>query len=47
MNILTLKEQESVGRIEPNSLIKADCLHAMKFIADKSIDMVLCDPPYG
>ena len=24
-----------------------DCLELMKNIPDKSIDMVLCDPPYG
>lgn len=28
-------------------LINDDCLHAMKDIPDKSIDMVLCDLPYG
>lgn len=29
------------------SLINSDCLEAMKNIADKSIDMILCDLPYG
>lgn len=28
-------------------LIKGDCLEKMKGIADKSIDMILCDLPYG
>lgn len=28
-------------------LIKGDCLEKMKDIADKSIDMILCDLPYG
>ena len=28
-------------------LIKGDCLEAMKNIKDKSIDMILCDLPYG
>ena len=28
-------------------LYKGDCLEIMKEIPDKSIDMVLCDPPYG
>lgn len=37
----------SVGRIQPNSLIHADCLEAMKYIEPKSIDMILCDLPYG
>ena len=27
-------------------LYKGDCLEEMKKIADKSIDMILCDPPY-
>lgn len=29
------------------NLINGDCLEVMKNIPDKSIDMVLCDPPYG
>jgi DNA modification methylase len=28
-------------------LIHGDCLERMKDIADKSVDMVLCDLPYG
>ena len=28
-------------------LIHADCLEAMKYIESKSIDMILCDLPYG
>ena len=28
-------------------LIKGDCLEQMKNILDKSIDMILCDLPYG
>lgn len=28
-------------------LIKGDCLEKMKYIKDKSIDMILCDLPYG
>jgi site-specific DNA-methyltransferase (adenine-specific) len=36
-----------VGQIQPNSLIHADCLEAMKYIEPKSIDMILCDLPYG
>jgi DNA modification methylase len=28
-------------------LIQGDCLEIMKTIPDKSIDMVLTDPPYG
>ncbi len=40
-------ELEVVGEVKPNNLIHADCLDTMKFISDKSIDMVLCDLPYG
>ena len=28
-------------------LYNGDCLEVMKQIPDHSIDMVLCDPPYG
>lgn len=30
-----------------NTLIHGDCLEVMKDIPDKSIDMILCDLPYG
>ncbi len=30
-----------------NTIIQGDCLEVMKEIADKSIDMILCDLPYG
>ena len=33
--------------IVPNSIIQGDCLDVMKDIDDKSIDMILCDLPYG
>jgi len=45
--IENLNEGGSVGQIQPNSLINADCLEAMKYIESKSIDMILCDLPYG
>lgn len=28
-------------------LLQGDCLERMKEIPDGSVDMVLCDPPYG
>ena len=28
-------------------LIHGDCLEKMKDIPDGSVDMVMCDPPYG
>ena len=33
--------------IELNKIINIDCLWGMKFIPDNSIDMILCDLPYG
>lgn len=30
-----------------NTLIQDDCLSAMKLLADSSVDMILCDLPYG
>lgn len=33
--------------IELNKIYNQDCLEGMKFIDDKSIDMILCDLPYG
>lgn len=34
-------------KIEPNNIYQGDCLDLMKEIPDKSIDMILCDLPYG
>jgi site-specific DNA-methyltransferase (adenine-specific) len=34
-------------KIEPNNIYLGDCLEVMKHIPDKSIDMILCDLPYG
>jgi site-specific DNA-methyltransferase (adenine-specific) len=33
--------------IQPNSILNGDCLELMKDIPDKSINLVLCDLPYG
>jgi len=33
--------------MEINKIIQGDCLEVMKDISDKSIDMILCDLPYG
>ena len=30
-----------------NNLFEEDCLDCMKRIPDESIDMILCDLPYG
>lgn len=33
--------------IAANQVIFGDCLEVMKDISDSSIDMILCDLPYG
>ena len=43
----SLDEVVERGSIAPDSIINADCLEAMKFIPDKSIDCIICDLPYG
>jgi DNA modification methylase len=42
-----INENQNVGEVKLNSVIQGDCLDVMKLLADKSIDMVLCDLPYG
>jgi len=34
-------------KIELNKIYNMDCLEGMKYIKDKSVDMILCDLPYG
>ena len=41
-NTTPLNEEDRLGEI-----ILGDCLEVMKDIPDKSIDMILCDLPYG
>ena len=43
----SLDEVVEIGSIAPDSIVNADCLEAMKFIPDKSIDCIICDLPYG
>lgn len=33
--------------LETNTVHQGDCLEIMKSIDDKSVDFILCDPPYG
>lgn len=47
MNEFNLEDIKKIGTIPINSVINSDCLDAMKYIKDSSIDMVLCDLPYG
>ena len=34
-------------KISTNTIYNMDCLEGMKYIPDKSVDMILCDLPYG
>jgi site-specific DNA-methyltransferase (adenine-specific) len=36
-----------LGSLELNRIYQRDCLEGMTMIPDKSIDMILCDLPYG
>lgn len=38
---------EFISNLESNMIHQIDCLEGMKLIQDKSIDMILCDLPYG
>lgn len=46
MFILSKEELIQGFEIQPNTLINDDCLNAMKFIPDGSVDAIICDPPY-
>jgi site-specific DNA-methyltransferase (adenine-specific) len=43
----SLLSKELLGSLEINRIYQMDCLEGMKLIPDKSIDMILCDLPYG
>ncbi len=42
----TLQPQDNLDQII-NTVVEGDCLEVMKDIPEKSIDMILCDLPYG
>jgi DNA modification methylase len=45
VNIITKDNLQAVGQIQSDSLINADCLEAMKYIPDGSVDAIITDPP--
>lgn len=47
MYILTEKEVIKNNNIENNTIVLGDSITVMQYIKDKSIDMILCDLPYG
>lgn len=42
-----VNDVETIDNVEKDSLILGDCLNVMPKIKDKSVDMILCDLPYG
>lgn len=42
-----VRDSKDLVEIKRNSLILGDCLEIMPKIKDKSVDMILCDLPYG
>lgn len=42
-----IRDSSNLIDIKPNSLILGDCLDIMPLIPSESIDMILCDLPYG
>ena len=44
---MSLTKEGDILSLEINKIYNGDCLELMKDIADKSIDMILCDLPYG
>lgn len=47
MKLNTIYSGEGFGDIKLNTIYNEDCLEGMKRIPDKSVDMILCDLPYG
>jgi site-specific DNA-methyltransferase (adenine-specific) len=43
---MTIKN-EKISKDVLNKLFEGDCLEYMKLISDESVDMILCDLPYG
>ena len=47
MKSITQEELETVGKVNPNTLIHGDCLEVMPFLDAGSIDAIITDLPYG
>jgi len=41
------KQAEKIGNLELNKVYCMDALELLSKIDDKSVDMILCDLPYG
>lgn len=42
-----ISEVKKNGSIQENSIVCGDCLEAMRYIKDKSVNLILADLPYG
>lgn len=42
-----MTDKQLSGSLELNRIYQRDCIEGMRMIPDKSIDMILCDLPYG
>jgi len=45
--MIVLDSLNGVRCIQPNSIVRADCLEVMGYIKDNSVDLLLTDLPYG
>lgn len=47
--VLSLNRQNEIRKIDDfvNKVVQGDCLEVMQSIPDKSVNMILCDLPYG
>ena len=45
--IRDIKQVKRSGSIQPSSVLCADCLKAMPYIPNKSVDLILTDLPFG
>ncbi|EGI2114780.1 site-specific DNA-methyltransferase [Listeria monocytogenes] len=42
-----MSEKKLVGELELNRIYQRECIEGMRMLPDKSVDMILCDLPYG
>jgi len=47
MNYTNEEVVKEAKLINPETLVRGDCLETMKYIPDCSVDLILSDPPYG
>lgn len=46
-DVITYSQKILSGHIRPNSAIFGDCLEYLPLVESKSVDLILCDLPYG